>query len=320
VADFFVRFHHIIKKEAPHIKTVLCAGGVEDKELGEIEYEEEFMEAVRACDIWSVDKYLALNFGWPYKVAERGGDSHLRYSPAEVYDFAKRSFKRFVELNGGAVKPMVLSELNADADVTGAFEQAEMVKEYIGLIKDDVERWLCGFAFYQFRDRGRLGLETEDPNNAGVGIEQPVMGVYKEIIHDPFFSPVIETAGETKLPITLRWGGSEDATGIAVELDFEKTPVFCDAVFKPEDTYNLIMELNGKWFYKSPKARTIDLMPAFYEHPLTAPAVLNLNIFAPPASGENDISHGKDWQINYYTRIDALPAIRLRFEPVMDKI
>jgi len=320
VADFYVRFHNIIKKEAPHIKTILCAGGVEDKESDKIEMEDEFANAVRVTDMWSVDKYLALHYGWPFDVAEKGGETHLRYRTDDVYNFAKRSYKRYIELCGGAVKPMVLSELNADGDVTGAFEQADELKAFTALLKNDPEKWLSAFTFYQFRDRGRLGLEIEDVNNNSVGIEQPVMSVYKKIIHEPFFSPVIETGEELALPATLRWGGSEDSTGLSIALHFEKNPVFCEINFNPKDELNLIMKLNGRWFYKSPKAKTIDLMSAFYEKPLTGPADLNLNIFAPPASGENDPSCGMDdWRINYYTQIDRLPDIRVRFEPVIGR-
>ncbi len=64
-----------------------------------------------------------------------------------------------------------------------------------------------GFRFYtvSFRDRGRLGLEIEDPNNAEVGIEQPLMDTYRDIIHDDFFQPSMEVGAETALPATLRW-------------------------------------------------------------------------------------------------------------------
>ena len=74
-----------------------------------------------------------------------------------------------------------------------------------------------------------------------------------------------------------------------------------------------MMEINGKWFYKSPEAKTIDFMPAFFEKPLDGAADLTLKIFAPPASGENDPSQGADWQTNYYTTITKLPNIRIRF-------
>ena len=158
------------------------------------------------------------------------------------------------------------------------------------------------------------GLEIQDPNNSEVGIEQPVCATYKHIIHDEYFYPCIEEIAIITIPLTLRWGGSEDATGIAIPLHFDKSPVFCEVVF--EKPYNLMMELNGKWFYKSPTAKIIDLMSAFFERPLTGTADLKLKIFAPPASGENDPLQGDDWQNNYYTTITKLPIIRIRFEPI----
>ncbi|MBQ8614833.1 MAG: hypothetical protein IJ416_11510 [Ruminiclostridium sp.] len=313
VADFYVRFHKIIKEHAPNVSTILCIGGIEDLSKTEIEMEKEFSEAVKVTDIWSVDKYMALHWGWPYDVAEEGGTSFGRSAVSEIYEKTKRSYLRFKEICGGQEKPMVMSEFNADGDVTGPFEQAEMVQKFCDMLKADKDIWLNGFTFYQFRDRGRLGLEIEDPNNPDVGIEQPEMQTYKEIIHDDFFYPEIEETGNIQLPAKLRWGGSEDAEGIAIPLHFEKNPVFCEVTFDEE--VNLMMEINGKWFYKSPKAKTIDLMSAFYEKPLDGAADLTLKIFAPPATGENDPSQGDDWQTNYYSTLNKLPDIRIRFAP-----
>ena len=75
-----------------------------------------------------------------------------------------------------------------------------------------------------------------------------------------------------------------------------------------------MLEINGRWFYKSPKAKTIDLMSAFFDAPLTEAKELTLRIFAPPASGENDPKDGSDWQTNSYTTITKLPDIRIRYE------
>ena len=313
VADFYVRFHKIIKEYAPNVSTILCIGGIEDLNKTEIEMEKEFSEAVKVTDIWSVDKYMALHWGWPYDVAEEGGNSFGRSAVSEIYEKTKRSYLRFKEICGGAEKPMVMSEFNADGDVTGPFEQAEMVQRFCDMLKADKDIWLSGFTFYQFRDRGRLGLEIEDPNNPDVGIEQPEMKTYKEVIHDDFFYPEIKETGNAQFPAKLRWGGSEDAEGIAIPLHFEKNPVFCEVTFDEE--VNLMMEINGKWFYKSPKAKTIDLMSAFYEKPLDGAADLTLKIFAPPATGENDPSQGDDWQTNYYSTINKMPDIRIRFTP-----
>ena len=207
IADFYVKFHNILKEHAPNVSTILCAGGVEKPDTNEIEKEKEFTEAVRATDIWSIDKYLALHWGWPYDVAERGGTSHGRSAVKDVYEMAKRSYARFTELCDGNKKPMVLSELNADGDVTGAYEQAEMIKLFCDLLKNDKDNWLSGFTFYQFRDRGRLGLEIEDPNNVNVGIEQPVMRVYKDIINDSFFMPKRRKRGAADKASLGRFGG-----------------------------------------------------------------------------------------------------------------
>ncbi len=317
VADFYVRFHKIIAENAPNVKTILCIGGVENPKSGEIEKEKEFSEAVRETDIWSVDKYMALHWGWPYDVAEPGGTSFSRYSVRETYEMTKRSYERFKFINGGISKPMVMSEFNADGDVTGAYEQAEMVKQFCDILDEDNADWFSAFTFYQFRDRGRLGLEIEDPNNPDVGIEQPVLKTYREIIHSERFLPRMTEGEELSLPVKLRWGGAEDADGIAIPLHFEKNPVFCEVTFKGGE--NLMLEINGRWFYKSPSAKTIDLMSAFYEKPLSGAADMTLKIFAPPAGGENDPSQGDDWQTNYYSELKELPEIRIRFEPTVGK-
>lgn len=311
VADFFVHALKIFKEIAPNIKLVLCIGGIEKPEDEQIDREKEFAEAVRATDIWSVDKYMALHWGWPYGIAETGGKSHSRSKVEDIFNLAQLSYNRFCELNDGKSKPFTLAEMNADGDVTGPWEQAEMVRDFYNMVIDHKAEWLSSITMYQFRDRGRLGLEIEDPSNPNHGFEQPLLKVYKDIISKEWFSPPITDAGEASLPITLRWGGSEDAEGICIPIEVEKTPVFCELYF--EDDNNYMMEFFGKWFYRAPNAKCIDLMPAFYEKKLSDSATLNLNIFAPPASGENDLSiEGGD--INSYTKISKLPKIRIRYK------
>lgn len=312
IADFYCRFHRIVKQHAPNVSTILCIGGIEDPRSKEIVMEKEFSQAVKETDIWSVDKYMALHWGWPYDVAETGGTSHGRSKVSEVYRLTKRSFERFKEINGDAAKPMVMSEFNADGDVTGPYEQAQMVKEFFDILRADPDEWFSGFTFYQFRDRGRLGLEIEDPNNRNCGIGQPIMQTYKQLIHDEFFKPKITDGDELTLPVTLRWGGSEDAEGISIPLHFEADPHFCEAVFDDDDDSNLMLEINGRWFYKSPAAKRIDMMSAFFESPLGGETELTLRIFAPPASGENDLS-AESGLLNSYTTIKKLPQIRIRY-------
>lgn len=317
VADFFVRFHKIIKEYAPNVQTILCIGGIEHLDKEEMEKETEFTAAVCETDIWSVDKYMALHWGWPYDVAERGGSSHKRDSVEKTYELTKRSYDRFSQLSGGIKKPMVMSEFNSDGDVTGPYDQVKMIQEFCDMLKNEPANWFSGFTFYQFRDDGRLGLEITDPNNKEVGIEQPALKAYKEIIHGDYFYPSMTVTEEASFPVTLRWGSFEDSTGLSLPLHFENNPIFAEVNFDDElKDLNLMMELNDHWFYKAPGVKFIDFMPAFFEKPLKGACDLTLKLFAPPASGENDPSQGADWQENYYTAIKKLPQVRLRFEPI----
>jgi len=77
VADFYVRFHRIIKKRAHHIKTILCIGDPPHDD-GKMKNEDEFAQAINDADMWSADTYLALHWGWPFDIAEPGGNSHKR--------------------------------------------------------------------------------------------------------------------------------------------------------------------------------------------------------------------------------------------------
>ncbi len=318
VAKFFAHCCEIFHREAPHIKLILCLDGYKQLDEEKMTMEDIFEEAIKAADIESVDRYLALHWGWPYDVATKGGNSFARYKVEDIYELTKRSSKRYDEINGYH-KPMVLSELNADGDVTGAYDQALMVKRFVELLKQDTDKWLSGFTMYQFRDRGRLGLETEDPNNKDVGIEQPLMDTYKEILADEYFSPEITKGEEATFPLKLRWGGSEDAEGIEIDLHLEASPVFCEAYFEDElVSANLMMEINGRWFYKAPGVKYIDFMSAFYKKPLDGPKDMTLKIFAPPADGVNDPSQGEGWAVNYYAEIEKLPKLRIEYMPVVE--
>ncbi|MCR5674122.1 MAG: hypothetical protein K6G16_00280 [Lachnospiraceae bacterium] len=341
VAAFFARCVDVFHREAPHIRVILCLDGYKDPDAEKMEKEDDFLPAILAADIESVDRYLALHWGWPFDVADSDTEQYARYEVKDIYALTKKSAARYRALCG-VHKPMVLSELNADGDVTGPYEQAEMVREFASLIKADKERWLDGFTLYQFRDRGRLGLEFEDPNNPGVGVAWPLMDTFCDLIRDPFFSVSIEKglSAETKEKMTapagdgcpgvLRWGGSDDADGIALPLHFDDTPVFAEAWFDEGiRDLNLMLELGGHWFYKAPGVECVDLMPAFFDKRSEAAGAaakgtfdLPLHIFAPPADGENHVSAADevsgfvlpegDHLTNTYTKIPALPRIRIR--------
>ncbi len=322
IADFFVRFHKIVKREAPNVETVLCAGLVGDD--GEMAHIEDFAEAYRTADCWSSDVYMALHFGWPFDVCEKDVESYAVNPPEKIYDKFKRTAAYLKELNGGVLKPFNVCETNVDGDVTGPKKQAEALKKFMDLIAAEEEPFMDGFTLYQFRDRGRLGLEIENPNNPEVGIEQPLLSEYRELMKQPFFLPKYtegpafpESSELEETPYQMRWGGSRDADGLEFSVICEDEPVFFEIQF--EEKLNLMIELNGRWFYKAPETDTVDLMPAFFapgSKPVNPGEELKIRIFAPPATGENEETGAPDWDVNCYTEISELPKLRIRYEAV----
>ena len=317
VGAFFAHFADIIHKEAPNVKMIICIDGIENLGDEHIKKESSFIEAVKKADIWSVDKYIALNWGWPFEVAEKDNNQHKLSPNEEVYNKTKATFDRFVEICGGVRKPMLISEFNADGDVVGPYKQCDLIKDFTDRIKNDEGKWFSGLTMYQFRDDGRLGLEYTDPNNKNNAYEWPLMNTYKEIINDDFFKPGMEYSPIDENNMEMRWGNSEDSEGISIELELEKAPVFAEANFNNSlKDMNLVIEFNGKWFFKGVGVSYIDLMPAFYINPIEGKKIIKLNIFAPPASGENKDNGSADWADNYYTKMNELPDIRLRYEPI----
>ncbi len=312
VADFFVRFTGIIKAEAPNVRTVFCAGLICDEtdEDGQrkVEREDEFARAYMAADVWSADKYLALFYGWPYGYADETG-KFTQDHPGKILDRYIRTYERLSKRFGS--KPFIQAELNADGDVTGPLRQHEPVLAYYESVKKR-RAPISAISMYQFRDRGRLGLERQDPNEPGVGIKQPLMDSYKQVLADPYFSPKFETGENMAFPAQLRWGGSEDADGIEIDLSFTGMPQLCE--FLCREDLSLMIEFCGRWFYKSPHVHEVDLMSAFFDRPISGPCTIPVRIFATCPDGENHKGENDDWDINAYFVMEEEPEFRIRYE------
>ncbi len=327
IADFFVRFHNIIKEYAPNVTTVFCSGFITEE--GKMEQEDDFIEAFKVADVWSGDRYMALHAAWPFEICEKDSDRCYYQSVDSMKILFRDTVARLREINGGVHKPFSASEFNIDGDVTGPVLQGQGLIAFMKYLRDEKPDWFNSMAYYQFRDRGRLGLELEDPNNSGVGIEQPVLREYKEMIKDDYFNPGIKVIEELSSNLTegslnksekmsdirMRWGGAEDSDGLELKVRLEKEPVFFDMLLPKE--MNLMISVNGRWFYKSPGVSIIDVMPAFYEEgsrEVKPGEEISVLVFAPPADGENPETERSDWAENYYTVLSELPKFRIRYE------
>lgn len=309
VGAFFVRFSGIIHAEAPNVKTIFCGGWCMDD--GHMEQEEAFRDCYAAADIWSCDSYPALHYGWPYDIAEEGGGRYKADSIGMIVGLFERTHRRAAEL-ADADKPMVTAEFNTDGDVTGPKGQAESVVRFAHYWRDNKVDWFKAISLYQFRDRGRLGLECEDPNNKAVGVEQPLLKEYRDkVLNDPWFMPEMTEGEAAAFPAALRWGGAEDADGLAIPIEFEGDPEFCEMTVEQE--IGLMAELNGRWFYKAPGTKTVDMMSAFFDKPLHGPTTLTLRLFAPPADGVNVDDGSADWRMNYRATLETAPEMRIRY-------
>ncbi len=81
-----------------------------------------------------------------------------------------------------------------------------------------------------------------------------------------------------------------------------------------EDKLALMIEINGRWFYKDPEVKTIDLMSAFYQNKLAGRQTLVVRLFATPADGENHDDGTADWNYNYRAEMKNPPVFRIRYE------
>ena len=310
VGAFFVRFAGILNREAPNVRTIFCGGFCLPD--GRMEQEDAFRECYTAANLWSIDSYPALHYGWPYDIAEAGGGQYKADAISGIVENFIRSHRRAVEL-AGENKPVITAEFNTDGDVTGPRMQGESVVRFAHYWRDHRVDWFKSISLYQFRDRGRLGLECEDPNNPTVGIEQPMLAQYRDqVLYDPWFMPEMTEGEEISFPAAMRWGGAEDADGLAMSIAFEGNPEFCEMTV--EQPIGLMAELNGRWFYKAPGTKTIDMMSAFFDKPLSGPATLTLRLFAPPADGVNPDDGSADWLTNYRTTLLEAPKMRIRYE------
>ncbi|MBN2406382.1 MAG: hypothetical protein JXJ19_01685 [Elusimicrobia bacterium] len=292
IGDFFVKFHGIIKEHAPNVLTNACFNGVnpDQDDIRPHMGEDELAGAFRAADIVSFDYYHSLHWGWPhdgYDPVKDGVKARIR-KVEKAYNVSNRAWwgmlhdfhDLMLRVNNGREKDIYICEANTDADVVGLKKQAGWIRKFYAEVRRNRLEWLKGVTYYQFRDRGGLGLEYEPEEDKKTGRENPSLGAYREAVKDDYFCPVYEEGEETVGGAQLEWISAENATGIYIERDIPRKMKKFE-IRLPEQL-NLIIEINKKWFRKPPGSGQLDATGA-----VKPGKKARINIFAPPPTGEN---------------------------------
>ena len=280
ISEFFMRFNAILKENAPEIRTICCFGSI-DWNTGKVSHLDDLDLQLVHADIWSIDKYLALHWAWPYDICERYRPGGWKHEGVDlIWKEMHLVYEAFVERTG-MEKPLEICEFNLDGDVVGPEAQAAELKEFYDRVRKKKPPFLKGITYYQFRDRGRLGLEQHDPNNPEVGVPQPFLAKYRELIRDPYFRPREEWR---RMPrgsrLAMEWRAADDSDGLGWKLRVPRRPEFLE--LKLPKRANLMVRAGETWFYKKPGREWLDATAA-----ARRPGVLPVAVFAPPADGTN---------------------------------
>lgn len=244
VAEFFVRCHKIVKRISSEFYTVFSvtadefrpeAGVLADKlDLGE----GKLKEALACADFWSIDKYISLNFGWPfYELQHKPDDQCFNINEDQWWNIVEETYLQMIECNDGIMKPLFINEFNSDSDVDGFDGQASKVKNIYEVFLKRQISWLKGIVMYQFQDDGGLGLVS--CNEKGELQRHPSFESYKETISQRKES----ICERDNSDISFRWLNSEIIEGVSVKLS-EKITGFTN---RNAYTVFLYQEDNGEW-------------------------------------------------------------------------
>lgn len=295
IGDFFIAFHKILKEYAPNVKTNLCFNGVAKEHSNQVWNrleENELAPAARIADIISFDYYHSLHWGWPYDGWDpvRVGQEIPIVKMEKDYTVTNEiwweifyDFKNSITKTLGRTPDIYLGEANTDADCVGITKQAEWIKKFYKEVSEKKDESLKGVVFYQFRDRGGLGLEYEYDEYRDKGRPNPALSAYKEAASNPYFQPSFAVEkNEIKGPAILEWVEAQNSKGIYLE---EKLPEknTKKTVLKFKDKSNLIIKANDMWYHKGTEKNELDITNAILKNS----KILKLYVFAPPAVGEN---------------------------------
>jgi hypothetical protein len=210
---------------------------------------------------------------------------------------------RFTELTGED-KGLEIGEFNVDGSVGGVEHQSRRSERFYRRILKEKPPFLKGITYYQFRDRARLGLERENPNDPTVGLPSPFLPIYRKLIQQPYFLPK-EHWSRLNGAATLEWRAADDSDGLGWRIPLKGKPVFLELLFGKND--NLMIHAGDNWFYKKPGVEWVDVTLAAGRWGRAKP--FPVSVFAPPADGMNP-----GCASSFATRLKSAPQMRLLYE------
>lgn len=218
--DFFVRFHRIVKSVSPNIYTVFNIASdsatadvlVKDKHL-HLE-EDKLREALNVADYWSIDKYISLNYGWPFEtVVTEESTQYFKGTPDDWWRIIDETYLKMIWHSNMKAKPLFINEFNSDCDVDGEEGQAKIIESIYNRLAVGEFEWLQGIVLYQFRDFGGLGLEKGDRKDYK---EMPALSAYRNAIKKFPYHFVTEKEEWKRADYTFVWQDTDHIRGLCI--------------------------------------------------------------------------------------------------------
>ncbi len=218
VSKFFVRFHKIIKSYSSNIFTLFSLTG--DLFVNERIVESRFLklsdtdlkEALNIADYWSIDKYVSLNYGWPF-TTELSDGTYFKGTVDDWWKLIEETYLKMIWHNNMIAKPLFINEFASDSDVDGYEGQALIISDIYNRLSRGEFEWLEGIVLYQFRDYGGLGLEKGDLNQYE---RIPSLGAYKESIKKFKYKIVIDEEEQKFVDYSFYWFDSDSIRGLKI--------------------------------------------------------------------------------------------------------
>lgn len=305
VAALFVRFHNILHQYAPGVRTVACWNGNAENLYVPADRQpprgrltdDELAPAFRAADMVSVDQYTSLHYGWPDPSFDPSNPSQSFRVDPEAWWIEMQNIHAAICAVRESETDLEIHEVNNDADIVGDEGQAAWIRSFYGEVAARALPWLKNITFYQFRDRGGLGLEREslaDPNRYE---DLPSLAAYCQAIGDSYFAMRTQRGpgGDlTTHDVELAWSGPTEATGLRFTFDNgPRSPV--DLILPARQ--HLLVHADAAWHVKPVGEDRVRLGPA------ADGGSRLVDVFLPPPDGRNNRGHA------YASRMQTPPML-----------